>query len=263
MKINEITLLALGLICTLGVRGQRILDTLYANESKNVALFFPSPIQRAATGHEGFVFSYDREEAGYFGLLQGMEGPDSNLLVITTDGYVYAYILTYAKELSKLNQFVQEGDKIGLERPIGTSAPKVEPPHKDSIPSKEVAKMLLDNPVKVLAQKHRKGLVFRLEDIRYFGNEAYLVCGLKNRSGIDFEIGYLDVLRVSGSKKRRASYQEIQLEIKQAFGLPQTLNDGDAIRFVVVLPKFVPGDNERLKLDLREAHGNRVLKIIK
>ena len=55
MKNNAIVLLVLGLMVSMGMKGQRALDTLQANEFKNVALFFPSPIERAVTGHEGFV----------------------------------------------------------------------------------------------------------------------------------------------------------------------------------------------------------------
>ena len=79
-------LCAVALFCLNVVWGQRSMDTIYANASKNVALFFPSPIRQAIVGSENFVFSYDMEEPGYFGLLQGVEGVESNLLV-TRPGY--------------------------------------------------------------------------------------------------------------------------------------------------------------------------------
>jgi len=263
MKNKIIALLILVMMGSMGMRGQRALDTLQVNEFKNVALFFPSPIERAVTGHEGFVFSYDRERAGHVGLLQGVEGPDSNLLVITADGLVYAYILTYAKETPRLNLFVNLGEHLGSERPTPARVPFTIKPKKDSVLTAELAQGLLDTPYKTLAQNRKRGMVFRLEAMEYIGNEVYLVCGLKNRSGIDFEINYLDVLLVNGSKKRRASHQEISLEIKQTQGLPETLARGSDIRFLLVLPKFVLGKNEHLHLVLREGHGNRVLRVNK
>jgi hypothetical protein len=75
------------------VWSQRGLDTIYANVSNNVNLFFPSPIRQAIVGSEDFVFSYDRVEAVYFGLLQGVEGAERNLLVITSDHQIYAFVL--------------------------------------------------------------------------------------------------------------------------------------------------------------------------
>src|SRR5690606_25501837 len=133
MKNNIIVLLVLGIMGSMCMRGQRALDTLQVNEFKNVALFFPSPIERAVTGHEGFVFSYDRERTGHVGLLQGVDGPDSNLLVITSDGLVYAYILTYAKDTPRLNLFVNLGEQLGSERPIPAQIPLTKTPKKDSV----------------------------------------------------------------------------------------------------------------------------------
>lgn len=262
MKTKAIIFLVLVLVGAMDMRGQKVLDTLYANELNNVALFFPSPIERAATGHEGFVFSYDSQRSGYLGLLQAVEGPDSNLLVITNDGLIYAFILSYAKEIVKLNHFVQKVENIGSEGPVVDNIPLATTSKKDSVLIAGTAQQLLDVTSKTLVRKRRKGLVFRLEAMEYFGDEVYLVCSLKNRSGIDFEIGYLDVLLVNGSQKRRASYQETSLDVKQTIGLPRTLNDGEDSRFVVVLSKFVLGDRERLKLILGESRGNRRLVVV-
>jgi hypothetical protein len=239
------------------------LDTIYANASKNVALFFPSPIQKAVVGSKDFVFSYDREEAGYFGLLQGVEGVESNLLVITEEGNVYAYILKYAQELSQLNHFVREGDGIGKIGPTKELKVKedslvVETSHYDRF-----GKLLLDGKPKVMETKRKKGIRLRLEDMVYDGREVYLVFGIRNRSGIDFEVDRLEVIRVNGSSKRRASYQEIPLEPSYMYGVPNKVKDGEKVRFVYVLPKFMLGDNEKLKLSLRELHGNRRVELIK
>ncbi|WP_108424491.1 DUF4138 domain-containing protein [Flagellimonas amoyensis] len=261
MKNEQIIFLTLGLLCTMGLRGQQVLDTLYVNGTMSVALFFPSPIKRAVTGHEGFVFSYDRKRAGHVGLLQGVEAEDSNLLVITNDGLVYAYILTYTEEIPRLNYFIQAGEHIGSERPVPTNVPLAKTAKKDRVVISEMARRLLDTAPTTLARRRKMGLVFRLENVHYSDQKVYLVCGLKNRSEVDFEVDHWDVHLVNGSKKRRASYQEIPLKVDQTIGLPKILAHGDDIRFVMVLPKFVLGDNERLRLILREQHGNRVLVV--
>ena len=94
-----------------------VMDTIYANNYKNVALFFPQPIRQGITGAENFVFTYNREKEQYLGLLQAAPGTESNLLTITNDGQVYAYILKYADELPKLNYFIPEVKSIGNEKP--------------------------------------------------------------------------------------------------------------------------------------------------
>ncbi len=59
------------------VNAQKALDTLYANDKKNVALFFPSAIRQGITGASHFVFTYNREKRQYFGLLQAQPGEET------------------------------------------------------------------------------------------------------------------------------------------------------------------------------------------
>ena len=96
---------------------QQPLDTIYANEHKNVTLFFSNPIRQGITGADHFIFSYNMEKQQYFGLLQATPGTESNLLTITDDGQVYSYILKYAQKLNKLNYFIFEKESIGNEKP--------------------------------------------------------------------------------------------------------------------------------------------------
>ena len=261
MKGNRWAICVATLVYVSGVWGQRSLDTIYVNEYKNVAMFFPNPIERAVTGHESFVFSYDREEMDYFGLLQGVEGTESNLLVITSDHQVYAYILKYAKELTQLNHFVRKGDGIGKigapkELQLKEDSMVVEPSHYDGF-----CKLLLSRKPKAMMTKRKKGIRLRLEDMAYNRREVYLVFGIRNHSGIDYDLDRLEVFRANGSAKRRASYQEIPLNPIHGYGVPNSVKDGESLRFVYVLPKFVLGYKEHLKLVLEELHGSRRMEL--
>ena len=110
-----ITLLLLA--CSMSIQAQKPLDTIYANDKKNVALFFPNPIRQGITGASHFIFTYNREKEQYFGLLQAKPGTESNLLTVTNDGEVYSYILKYADKLPELNYFINEKESIGSELP--------------------------------------------------------------------------------------------------------------------------------------------------
>ena len=76
--INILTLIFVSV--SMNAQTTSILDTIYANDTKNVALFFPEPIRQGITGSENFVFTYNREKEQYFGLLQAKQGKESNLL---------------------------------------------------------------------------------------------------------------------------------------------------------------------------------------
>ena len=62
----------------------------------------------------GFSFVYLVARGGHDPPTSGYE---SNLLTITNDGKVYAYILKYAEVLSKLNYFISDKMSIGNEKP--------------------------------------------------------------------------------------------------------------------------------------------------
>jgi hypothetical protein len=80
---------------------------------------------------------------------------------------------------------------------------------------------------------------------------------LKNNSGIDFNLAFLDVAIVSGNPKRKASYQEIPLKVNYAHNLPKIVQHGNTSRFVLVVDRFTLGRVEKLRIDVNERNGRR------
>lgn len=244
---------------TISIQAQRPLDTIYANDQKNVALFFPKPIRQGITGASNFVFTYNREKEQYFGLLQAKQGTESNLLAVTSNGKVYSYILKYSDKLPKLNYFIDEDESIGNEIPA-LEMPKT----KNTATNKDrtayfqrASEYLLRSSSETIATKRKKGIRLQLQKMAYDASEVYLVIEVKNKSGIDFEIDYLNVYRTNGNNKRKASYQRLEQEVVYKHKMSYSSIDGQDQRFVYVLPKFVLGDNEKLMLELKELNGSR------
>ncbi len=247
------------------LNAQQKLDTIYANEHKNVALFFPKPIRQGITGASNFVFTYNREKEQYFGLLQAQPGTESNLLAVTNDGQVYSYILKYKKQLPKLNYFVGVSESIGNE--VGKTIkekPSVLPiskAHERVLFFEKFCKYLLKQKPENLKTKRNKGLKLRLQRMVYQGDEVYLVLEFFNNSGIDFEIDYINIYRTNGNKKRKASYQKLKQEIIHRFQFPTIVKKEQSSRFVLVLSKFVLGRNEKLEIEVQELKGNRKIQL--
>ena len=262
MKTYIIILL---LIFSNSIVAQQKLDTIYANDKKNVALFFPNPIRQGITGADHFVFTYNREKEQYFGLLQAKPGTESNLLAVTNDGEVYSYILKYEKELSKLNYFVGNKESIGNEvRKVikeKPNTPLISEAKKRIIFFERFSKYLLKLKPENLKTKRKKGLKLRLQKMVYQGSEVYLVMEFTNNSGIDFEIDDLNVYRVNGNKRRKASYQKFEQEVIHRFLFPLMVRNKQSKQFIFVLPKFVLGNNERLGIVLKELKGNRKIEL--
>lgn len=243
------------------LNAQDILDTIYANEHNNVALFFPKPIRQGIVGSPNFVFTYNREKEQHFGLLQAGPGKESNLLVVTIDGRVYSYILKYQEQLSRLNHFVVGSESIGTERPMGPKQKWVRG-QRDSVTGhgrdvERFCDQLLKSKNQRLATKRKKGVGLQLQNWVYQGNVTYLVMQISNNSEIDLKVDYLNVYRVNGDKGKKASYQKLEMVPRYKYKMPSKIMNGSSKRFVYVLPKFVLGENEQLEIELKELNGNR------
>lgn len=178
------------LLCSNYIKAQQKLDTIYANDTKNVSLFFPNQIRQCITGANNFVFTYNREQEQYFGLLQATPGTESNLLAITNDGQVYAYILKYSDTLTKLNYFIQKSESIGNEKPKAFDSLIIKNVH-DKVENKTAyykrySEYLLKQKYYPIETKRKHGVVFKLLKMAYEKDEVYLVMEIRNHSGIDF-----------------------------------------------------------------------------
>jgi len=253
------------------------LDTIYANADMTTALFFPSDIRQGITGSDNFIFTYNREQQQNLGLLKATPGKISNLLVITTDGKVYSFIIKYADKLKKKNYFLSSSESIGNEkREFSKILIKKDWHEGKSILSNgidteitshivgqyfsERSATLLKLPERKNMVKHKKGISLAIKNKVYHKAQVYIVFEIKNNSGVDFDINYLKLYKVSGNKKRRASYQELSLKPVFIYNLPGKVRHGETARLVYVLPKFTLDKNEKILGKLKEQHG-RVLEL--
>lgn len=243
------------------ITAQHALDTIYANENKNVALFFPEAIRQGITGASNFVFTYNREMEQYFGLLQATPGTESNLLTLTKNGQVYSYILKYKEQLNKLNYFITQKESIGNEKPEKIEQMSIVQSQNTNTNKityfQKFSEYLLKSKHENVVAKRKKGIKLQLQKITYNTSEVYVVLLISNTSDIDFEIDYLNIYRTNGNKKRKASIQSLSQEVIYKHKMPKIIQKEQSKRFVYVLPKFVLSDNEKILIELKELKGSR------
>jgi len=242
------------------------LDTIYANEKMNLALFFPTNIRQGIVGSENFVFSYNRERGQPFGLLKATKGKQSNLLVVTTDGKVYSYIIKYAPNLTEMNRFVSFSESIGHEHQRETLVVR-DTIKTDSnlVVKKQYSKDFLERSCNaLLAQPERQNIIKRkgglslaIKNMIYYEDLVFVQFEIKNESGIDFDVNTLEVIKVKGNNKRKSSYQELSLKPIHIYEMPDTIWHGHTAQFVYVIPKFTLGDSEKVMVLVNESNGSR------
>lgn len=253
--------------------GAQKLDTIFANEHHNTALFFPSKVRQGIVGSQNFVFSYSAEKPQYFGLLKAVPGTSSNLLVLTQDGQIYSYVLSYKEKLPLFNYFIDPVESIGHEKPIEKISSSALAEDSLNIESskgylentqhvfKKRAEYYLKNSKGEIKSQKEGGLKLTVSDMVYFKDEVYLVLAMENQSRITFEPDYLNVFVSRGNRKRNASYQKLLKEPVYAHQFPKTIFHQQEQKFVLVFPKFTTGQNEKIELEVREKKGSRYIKM--
>ncbi|KKN82547.1 hypothetical protein LCGC14_0308430 [marine sediment metagenome] len=243
-----------------------VLDTIYANDTKNVALFFPEPIRQGITGSDNFVFTYNREKEQYFGLLQAKPGKESNLLVVNRNGAIFSYIVRYKKQLSKLNYFIPLSNSIGNEKPLVTDSIQVVT-SENKIDNRtyyyqKLCSYLLNRNQRIgRIKKRTQGIVLNVENVVFDKEELYFVVQIENNSTMDYDLNFLNLSIETRQKGKKKSLQSLYQEPIYKQHLPSKIAEGKMVRFVYVLPKFSLSDDRRAILELNEKDGERNIKL--
>lgn len=249
------------------------LDTIYANDRMNVALIFPEPIRQGITGSEEFVFTYNREKEQHLGLLQAIPGEVSNLLVISTTGSIFSYIVKYSEELEKLNYFIAETGKIGNELPeLSEKLIEGQALFSDAKAEKEVADKetyyqdfsshLLRSKQRIGKLRKRKdGVELKVQNIVFHNSELYFVLEINNNSPIDYEPAFLNISVETRKQGRKKSIQKLSVSPVYKYLVPEIIPQKKSSRFVYVLPKFSIAEDKIVVIDLKEQQGERDIKL--
>ena len=243
-----------------------VLDTIYANDTKNVALFFPEPIRQGITGSDNFVFTYNREKEQYFGLLQAKPGKESNLLVVNRNGSIFSYIVRYKKELSKLNYFITLSNSIGNEKPMVVDSIEVETSEK-RVDNRTYYYQKFCSYLLNIKQhfgyytKRKQGVILSIENIVFDKEELYFVIQIRNNSTLDYDLNFLNLSIETKQKGKRKSLQSLYREPIFKHNLPSKIVENETVRFIYILPKFSLSNDRRVVLDLNEKDGERNIEL--
>ena len=252
--------------CATHIMAQQSLDTIYANDTKNVALFFPEPIRQGITGSDNFVFTYNREKEQYFGLLQAKPGKESNLLVVNRNGAIFSYIVRYKKQLSKLNYFIPLSNSIGNEKPLVTDSIQVVTSEKNidnrTYYYQKFCSYLLNRNQRIgRIKKRTQGIVLTVENVVFDKEELYFVIHIENNSTMDYDLNFLNLSIETRQKGKRKSLQSLYQEPICKHRLPSKIAEGKMVRLVYVMPKFSLSNDRRAILELNEKDGERNIKL--
>lgn len=271
---------------------------IYCTGNKNTNLFFSTPIKSGIVGNPNFTFGYSSNGDSKIGILKASPGAESNLLVITSNGNIYSFIVRYQPQITMLNYFVKDNMAIGNESGSvvfedGTgqqetkgeekvSYPEVEKKGKnvdaitvnnyetDSADSsssntdnlKNTSNKEVEKPIfynRIYGSKNK--ITIKLKNISYINNELYFTLILNNDSTLDYDINYLNFYIISRNKNRNTVAQTIPYEALYIHNNPTKILAKQQTEVVFVYKKFTINENKILLVELTEDNGERTVKL--
>jgi len=266
--------------------------------NRTCMLIFPAAIQSADRGAAYVLATRVPGSENVLKVKAGRSGFNpSSLTVITKDGQVYAFNVSYkARPPYLVLDFRLE--KENNRKPIGNGRCKEQQEqqpyaqfrnnpkadylqnvgsgsvHFSGIPLNyaEVHQCMESIKLKPAfikgVHKNRFGIELKLEGVYFHKEVLFFKFGLHNKDGIPFKFESLRLFIRDNKMARRTAVQDQELETlaKKSWGLPEQVNTsgnttGNGQQIVVAVPRFTIADGKRLAVTLREEAGDRHLTL--
>jgi conjugative transposon TraN protein len=256
MRNFVIWLTSVALVCTaqLLAYGQIENNRLTISFAKTTSLVFPFSITSVDRGSKDVLA---QKAPGVENVLQVKAGrkdfPETNLTVITADGTLHQFEVSYSEDPSVHAMTIAVTDA----RPLILV--------KDAINERTIR----SDSKNVLAQKmggkidqnNKYQMVLALQDIFIHDNVLYFRIHIGNNSSINFDVKSLKFIIKDRKKVKRTSSQE--LEITPVYiGNPTESIAGFGSRTIVyAVKKFTIPDDKLLNINLFEEYGGRNLRL--
>ena len=186
-------------------------------------------------------------------------------MVITTDGSIYSYIIKYRAKLTRVNYFVEPQHRIGQEVQKRAAPAPITLKPTAAIPLshlKAVSAQLLKRKQRLgHLNKRNYSIKLTTKNIVFDKEHLYFIFEIENKSGLDYDVDFLEVAVQSRAKGKRKSSQRIVKQPLYKHQFPNKIKIGERVRFVYVLSKFSLSNNNRIVVQLHEAKGERDLEL--
>lgn len=229
---------AMGLVVSAAAQN----PSLFISTSKTTSLIFPFSIRHVDRGSKD-VLVEQVKEADNILLVKAASSsfPETNLSVITSDGNVYSFIVTYE---------------------LKPSVWVFQLPAKGKASVSTYAENLLNNPRTLHGIKDNHWEMQSLVSGIYINREViYYQVKLINQSPLDYDIDYIKFYIRDKNKVKRTSSQELEIVPKYIAGNSSIVRSNSNAALVFALDKFTIPDGKSLIIEFGEKNGSRNLRL--
>jgi conjugative transposon TraN protein len=252
---------ALFVMSLTGNAQEKVLGTIEAyriqiSTDKTTNIIFPYGIVGVDRGNRHILV---QKAKGAENILQVKAANDSiresNLSVITSDGKLNSFIVSYAKQPVLLNVSLGDDARKG--------AIFLSPDQIDQAEILACSKQVLHSRKRV-GGIHEKnfGIDFRLDGIFIHKNLMYFRMRIENQSNIGYDVDQLRFYILDQKKAKRTASQEVEITPVNLFNNLTKILPRERNTVVVALPKFTIPDKKFLAIQLMENNGGRHLELV-
>ena len=223
--------------------------------NKTVSICFPAVIKSVDRGSRDLMAQKAKGVENILQLKAARENfPETNLTVITADGLIHEFTVTYAREPDRLlvNTIGAETETKSLIFETSMTESDFESFANTIISSKRSIRFYSERKYKVGIALI--GIYIKEQTIFYHFR-------LSNTSNINYDVDFLRFYIKDKEKVKRTASQEVSVEPIYTFGNASFIEGKSSQDVVYALQKFTIPDAKRLVIEMYEKNGGRNLTL--
>jgi conjugative transposon TraN protein len=230
---------------------------LEATFSKTVNLIYPYAIKSVDKGSKDLLVQVAKGVENILQVKAAVQGfMETNLTVITADGKLYSYVVSYTEKPSLLN--IKVDPTPGY--PSVDARFSVTNDNEASIQD-YAQQVALKKPVLKKIKDDKFDVAMNLDGIYIHDQKLFFQFTLSNNSNLSYDIDQLRFYIRDQKRSKRTASQEAELQPEQLTGNAQIIRGQSRQTIVVTLSKFTIPDKKYLTIQLMEKNGGRNLEL--
>lgn len=228
---------------------------LAITETKTTNIIFPKAIVSVDRGTSDILV---QKAKGVENILQVKAAnnkiAETNVTVVTADGKLSSFLLSYSPEPAVLNISVGKASQTGT---ITMSPESVNQAEVQSLASSVAASKRKSPRIR----DKNSGVSLKIDGIFIHEEILYWRVSIANESIISYSIDQLRFFIIDQKKAKRTATQEIEVSPAYVFNNTEKVAAGDLKTIVFAVPKFTIPDDKILAVQLMEKNGGRHIAI--
>ena len=265
MKKFNVMVMVYVLLFTVGSSAQQISknilseitpDSLKIGYSKTTNIVFPFAIKSVDRGSEDVLVQKGK---GFENILQikaaKQEFVPTNLTVVTADGKLYSFLLSYDEQNPQLNLSVNTTEPLKQHVLFSSGSGNEQELQLYS-------KLAFYDKCRIRGEKESEyGIKLHLNGIFIQNDVMYYRIVVVNHSKIKYDIDQFRFFIRDSKKVKRTASQEIEITPLHILNNYETIDEESENTFVFAVPKFTIPEKKYLAIQLMEKNGGRHLTI--